>query len=335
MRCLDFFDFDNRRQFFDELVRTTPEGDHFCSSSDWIIPAREAFAEDADACILEDAAGMIALMAVPIEGWGRTLVPLESSWGFALPFAGAEPTLLVERLYYYLTQSSDAPKWESLLIPGLEPEGRTLGALVRWFAPEHRIGLGPTMLRHRAQIDGGFEGWRNNRTPKFLRNMRLALRRAESAGVDRTYIVPSTVDDFEQAFERALNIELRGWKGASETGFGTPPMQFFYRRVCERLLDTKSLRFVFVRAEGIDIGFAFGAVRDNLFRGFQLGYADSHRHLSPGNLAQLSLIEELANEGVAIYDLGMDMEYKRGWADTTFQTVSILISRPPANTFMF
>jgi CelD/BcsL family acetyltransferase involved in cellulose biosynthesis len=46
-----------------------------------------------------------------------------------------------------------------------------------------------------------------------------------------------------------------------------------------------------------------------------------------GTLLQAFQIEQLAADGVRIYDLGMEMAYKRRWADETLDTRTTVIIR--------
>ena len=64
-----------------------------------------------------------------------------------------------------------------------------------------------------------------------------------------------------------------------------------------------------------DIAFAFGGIEGKTFRGLQLSFRAEYRSMSPGNYAQIQLVEQLISEGVNQYDLGMDMAYKVRWAE--------------------
>jgi CelD/BcsL family acetyltransferase involved in cellulose biosynthesis len=73
------------------------------------------------------------------------------------------------------------------------------------------------------------------------------------------------------------------------------------------------------------VGYILGAVRGGTYRGLQLSFDEDQAGRSLGNLLQLHQMESLVEEGVTTYDLGMDMEYKRRWADDAFTTVSMAI----------
>ena len=64
---------------FDELVDATPDIDHFCSSSRWILPAAHALMPQREPWIFRGASGQVAMMrSRHAEGW-YYLEPLEAS----------------------------------------------------------------------------------------------------------------------------------------------------------------------------------------------------------------------------------------------------------------
>jgi CelD/BcsL family acetyltransferase involved in cellulose biosynthesis len=55
----------------------------------------------------------------------------------------------------------------------------------------------------------------------------------------------------------------------------------------------------------------------------------SQTGLSLGSLLQARQIAALCDEGATSYDLGMDMPYKRRWAEHAFDTITIAITPGP------
>ncbi len=45
-----------------------------------------------------------------------------------------------------------------------------------------------------------------------------------------------------------------------------------------------------------------------------------------GNLVQYNMIQWLCDEGVKKYDLGMDMPYKRRWAENRLEFINLFVS---------
>ena len=132
-------------------------------------------------------------------------------------------------------------------------------------------------------------------------------------------------EDYAKVYGRILAIERRSWKGKSGTGIIDDPMREFYRRMLPRLAAKGQLRVLFVRQAAEDIAFVFGGLTARSYRGLQLSYDEDFKALSPGNLAQIAIIQELCAEGIEAYDLGSELEYKSNWAEERFETVSLVI----------
>jgi CelD/BcsL family acetyltransferase involved in cellulose biosynthesis len=68
-------------------------------------------------------------------------------------------------------------------------------------------------------------------------------------------------------------------------------------------------------------------VFDGEYRGLQFSYDDAHATLGLGGLLQLQQIIALCDEGIARYDLGTEMDYKRRWAEDVMETEMLVIVR--------
>ncbi len=94
-----------------------------------------------------------------------------------------------------------------------------------------------------------------------------------------------------------------------------------------RLTASGRLRAGFARAEGRDVGYILGAVRGRAYRGLQISFDEAWAAWSPGNVLQLAQMSALVAEGVTRYDLGMDMAYKRSWADEAVASETLIVFR--------
>lgn len=311
---------------FDQVVAQTPDIDRFCSSSAWVLSAYEAFSPEYRTWIGASSSGYVTLVESHHERLGRFRQPMEASWCLACPFASTDPAALARE--FVRAQLAESDEWELLFLSGLVRDSALYRQLVDGFGAYYFVGVGPGVSRYIASLDGGLEGFYSRRASKFRANLRRIGRRAEESGVEVEYrrdFDPAT--DWPAVYERILAVESRSWKGMSGTGIIDGPMQAFYRAMLPRLMRQRTLRVMFLRLDGEDIGFVFGAVFEGTYRGLQLSYTQDHRELSPGNLAQLYLIERLCDEGVARYDLGSELEYKRGWAEDRMETVPLVVRR--------
>jgi CelD/BcsL family acetyltransferase involved in cellulose biosynthesis len=84
---------------------------------------------------------------------------------------------------------------------------------------------------------------------------------------------------------------------------------------------------MFATLGGRDVGYILGAVFEGEYRGLQFSYDDDHARLGLGGLLQFHQVTALCAEGVARYDLGTEMDYKRRWAEEVMETEMLVLVR--------
>jgi hypothetical protein len=328
MRRLNLQEFRDRLERFDRDVACTPEVDRFCSSSSWVLPAYEALSPDHELWVWEasEAEGFIALCKGSHPRVGRYLQPLEASWGLASPIIGEDVVGVTRE---FITEARrTAESWDILFLTGISEDSRQFEELVRGFQADHFMGIGPSMGRQYAGLEGGVDGFLSRRSSKFRANMRRGLRDADDAGVNFQYL--SDFDDeqeCEQIFDRIIRVERESWKGRQGVGIAQGRMHDFYRRMLPLLAEKDALRVIFATLDDTDIAYCFGGLLDHTYRGLQMSYHQTYKEHSPGNLVQLEMIRNLAEEGIEVYDMGQSMDYKASWTDGEFETVAVIVRR--------
>ncbi|MHC4668497.1 MAG: GNAT family N-acetyltransferase [Planctomycetota bacterium] len=315
MEAVALQDFALEADAFNAAVFETPEIDRFCSSTDWILPAREAWGAHLDPCLLRGEHGWAALLRHVHAGEIEVLTGFDTMWGFACPLIGAEPRALVEEF------AAQPLNWHVLLVAGIPPRAAMERHVREVFAPHCDLHEGPVLRRWVASLRGGLDAYLARRSPKLRENLRRATRRAREAGVTlETGRGPDLL-------RRVLSVEERSWKGPVHTGLLIEEMLRFYQPMAERLVADGRLRTIFARRDDLDIGYILGGVRDGVYRGFQFSFDRRHADLSLGALMQQAQIAASCAEGIETYDLGIDMEYKRHWADEARDTVTLVVVR--------
>jgi hypothetical protein len=296
---------------FDYTAFRTADVDRYCSSTRWILPCFEAWGGPAVPRIYRGEGGYAAFLEVS-EGGRRVWTGFDTAWEFACPLVGE----IVEAF----SRACERWPWDILLVPGIERDSALFGRLVRRLVDRFPLRRGPGVKRLQASLEGGLGAFLARRSTKFRREILRARRRAEAAGVR-----------FESAgadaFPRILGVEQRSWKGPAGEGLMVPRMEVFYRALLERLSLRGGARLLFARRDGEDLGYIFGGVRDGVYRGFQFSFAEEARPLAIGNVMQLVQIEQLCGEGVALYDLGVELDYKHRWGERVFETVTLAALR--------
>jgi len=309
---------------YDAAVARTPGIAHFCSSSAWVLPAhrylngeRELLARQREGHWLLMARG--AFMQIP-----SALQPLDAQWCFCSPLIGGQVsssvTLLTETL------SEETVPSRLVLLGGIPRDEHWFHCLSGALTPMGtlRAFTGTDCLV--ASLADGTEGFLSRRSGKFRAELRRSERKAEREGVRFDHAHEEA--DAQSLLERILSVEQRSWKWqAGESIFQACGMLDFYRDLMRRTAAGGTLRAVFACRDGQDLGYAFGASFAGSFRGLQMGYDRACETLSLGNLCQWQLIQRLAGEGIARYDLGMDIDYKRRWAEERLELVTLLLVR--------
>jgi len=302
------------------LADQTPGADPWCSAPDWLFPVHAAFAPESEPILVGNPATGMALLARYVGEASATIAGLEPLWGFASTAIG--PNHLDVLVEAFSVLHAD-PNWDQAVLPGFPDDPGTMESVAVKLAPYGEIAFSEGITRQLADLKQGPRPWWGRRSSKFRNQLRKATEAAAEEGV--TY---ETVTDAAGLFDRLLAIEARSWKGQAADGITSPTMSHFYRAMIERLGHRGRLQATIASREGSDVGFIVGGVRNGRYRGLQLSYTEDVQHLSLGHVLQLYEIQRLpAETGVHTYDLGMDMEYKKRWADGSTSSTTLVIRR--------
>lgn len=326
MRRLDLQEFCDRLDEFDRQVARTPDIDRFCSASCWVIPAFEALSPDHELWVWEASKteGFVALCKGSHPRVGRYLQPLEASWGLAGPIIGADVEGVTREFVNEARRMRD--RWDILFLTGISEDSRQFEELVRGFQSDHFMGVGPSMGRQFADLEGGLEGFLSRRSSKFRANIRRSLRDADAEGIKFQYLADFDDEaECQRVFDRVIRVERESWKGRQGVGIAGGRMYDFYKRMLPCLAAKDALRVIFATVDDTDIAYCFGGLFEETYRGLQMSYHQAYGDHSPGNLVQIEMIRNLHDEGIRVYDMGQSMDYKSSWTDGEFETVAVIV----------
>ncbi len=323
-QALNFQDLEQLRQDFDARILEMPEIDRFCSSSSWILAARESFHASGAPAVYRFDDGYLAMFRESMHGWGKVWLPMEAAWCLSCPLIGEAVPMSLQLKQLLFTCSAE---WDTAILTGLPLNGILWNALIETLAPQFRLFGGPEVSRRIASLKGGVDGFLSRRSSKFRGNLKRAQRLAEDAGLTWKIETPGNIEKTMTLFSTMMDIEARSWKGLEGVGVNLGHMRDFYERMLQLLAPEKACRMVFAVQGDQPIGYIMGGVMDELYRGFQFSFDSKFSHLSLGNLLQMKMIEVLSEEGLQYYDLGTEIEYKRRWAEKSVVTHAMIIKK--------
>lgn len=320
---IDSLDDDSRR--LELLADGTPGIDSWCSGPDWFVPAHRAFASSTfDGPVTphlwsETGTGAVILGQADLSDGTSIVTGLEPLWGFASPLLGPD---LVDLAELASERIASIDGWDVAVLGGLPLSPRLASRMSKPLGALGDVRAAYGIVRQVADLSSGYGPWFSARSARFRKSIRQSQRKAAAAGVR---FVDISTDP--SAYRRCVAVETDSWKGLIEDGITAASMHRFYELMTDRLQREGRYRATVAVLDDRDVGFIFGGVRNGRYRGLQLSFAESVRPLSVSNLLQHHTIGELVEEGVHTYDMGMDMEYKRRWADGAETSMSLIVRR--------
>ena len=303
--------------------------DAWCSRPSWGLAVHHSFASEDDeiVCFADDAG--IGVFGRITSGDGTpALVPPDRVWGFGSPISCEVDD--AESVTGHLADRLIAdPSWKVCALSGLAVGGALDRAVISAFGRHVSLYAGETRSRCRASLDNGIDGYLARRSREHRRNIRQAERRSADRGI--TYDVVDGHDSAKTIL-RLHAVEHRSWKGLEGSGIESPEMAALYGLLVRDLGATMALRCVFAQAaddhgNARDVGFILGGVLGDTYRGLQISYVEELREVGIGNLLQWHEVQRMCAEQLRTYDLGMEIDYKRRWAEKLFETRSVLAVR--------
>ena len=297
---------------WNRAAASTEQADPFCCRTEWQLAFHETFAPQRPLVLRQRGPDLLAFAEVAVPSLGVLLEPVESNWLFGTPLLGRGAIDLLGEL---LAERAAAGEPPNVVLSGILARDARRKPLLATLQRHGTVRLAHRETLCTASLDGGLDGWLSRRTGRFRRALRAAERRAADRGVRFERHVPRTAAEADAVYDRMLAVERRSWKGIGRCGMAEPPSREFYRAMLRRLAVSGAGRVAFARCGEADIGFVFGGMAGDVYRGQQFSFADDWSAASIGNLLQFEQLRWLGEERGARYDMGPAMDYKRHWTE--------------------
>jgi len=304
------------------IAENTEQADPFCCRTEWQFSFHEAFNQQRNLYFRNSKDSIIAFAGYDHPNVGFVLEPIESNWCFGSPLLGPESVELLEAL---LQEEPFCLVQPFILLSGLIPESSLFLNVLKTFNKQFEIIKLASSTTQCASLSGNVDGYLSRRSSKFGKNIRQSALRLADKSVFFERCLPISIEQADKAYARMLSVEETSWKGIGQCGMNVQPSQDFYWLMLRRLSLSGKGRIIFAKNDCRDIGFIFGGITGQNYRGQQFSYAEDWSSYSIGNLLQLEQIRWLCEEGIARYDLGQAIDYKAYWAELELRTENVLL----------
>lgn len=171
-----------------------------------------------------------------------------------------------------------------------------------------------------------------NKIKKSLKSdLRRARKKAEKYGELRLERVDGISEHELPAYlNRLFQIEACGWKGRNNTALlCNEPRKCFFEEYAHSSLRDGTLRLYFLLINGNAAAFQYAIETMNDFWLLNIGYDESFRNCSPGNLLLEESIKQATQNGLGRYNfLGKEEAWTKRWTQTTQPCFILAAYRP-------
>lgn len=308
---------DHPASAWNRLALATPQPDPFCATTAWQLSWREAADPERLLVVRECSDGLVQFARHKL-GSKNVLGPVERLWMFGCNVLGPAGVDLLEQLIREPAMEA-AGLGRRIVISGLDPQGPQLAEIRSRLSACGKFRQFGRDLQCAASLEGGLDGFLSRRSANHRKKLRQAIRRGQAMGIGFERHAPGSADAAAAVFARMLAVERRSWKGIADRGMDGPMTRIFYGSMLRRLAVARAGRVMFATHEGNDIGYIFGGMAGEIYRGQQFSFDDTWRDMSIGNLLQYEQLAWLCEEGAARYDMGPltgpFMKYKEHWTE--------------------
>jgi CelD/BcsL family acetyltransferase involved in cellulose biosynthesis len=308
-------------------------------SWEWIAGWQQWLSRDRTPCLLcaRDGTKLVGLLPLGVEKLPLLGLPVKArrlsllGEGF-----GSADYLDVLALPEYAQEASSAifdhlaqrVSFDVLELDGLAEDSPNLPLLAQRFGrgANFRYRLTPRFICPQVELNGDWAAIlkHSRRADNFKR--RLRQLRAREGFEHRVITRPA---ESEAAFERFLKLHEACWtdRGGSDLT-GHESLRSFHRDVVVPLAKAGLLRFDELWIEGACRASIYGLDDGRRYCFYNSGYDQAWKNASPGLVLLGLSIEDAARRGIERYDFLRGTEnYKFDWANTTHETVSVLVAR--------
>jgi CelD/BcsL family acetyltransferase involved in cellulose biosynthesis len=217
------------------------------------------------------------------------------------------------------------PRYLWLRMRGVYAESTLLSAVPR----AHVRG---TQLRSRnlslVPVRGDFADYEAGLSGNFRRNLRKGLARCERKHAPEFRFITGSDADSTDLFQRFVDIEAAGWKGAAGTALKCQPrVSAFYSTLVQKLARRGWLEWHFLHLDRVPVA-AHLAVRFGRSLVLpKIGFDETYSRLGPGNqLFRQMLMRAYASDEIDTVNCLTDMGWHRNWNVAVHERFDVVLA---------
>jgi len=209
--------------------------------------------------------------------------------------------------------------WDVLVLSHLRADSPTLSMLTSLAHGDgYLTGVWRSAESPYIPIEGGWDAYFNQLSPKVRANFRRRGKRLQQLGDVRMEVVGDG-QEVDGALEEGLRIEAAGWKGRSGTAIAAEEATHrFYSLFARRAARRGWLRLHFLRVGGRRIAFDFSLFYANKAYLLKSAYDPEFATCSPYSQLLVRILQDHFARGVQEFDfLGQEEAWKLEWTTRT------------------
>jgi CelD/BcsL family acetyltransferase involved in cellulose biosynthesis len=171
---------------------------------------------------------------------------------------------------------------------------------------------------------GDLDAWVTESHSSWKKRLRRYRRKMEKDH-EATFEIARSPGDLEAELAEGFALEASGWKGEAGTAIvSQPETESFYRAIATEFHGRGELRLSRIALDGEPVAFSFCLERDGRLYSLKAGFDERFRHLVPGLVMQLSIVEACFERDLEAYELlGEQAEWKAKLATSTRSHVNL------------
>jgi CelD/BcsL family acetyltransferase involved in cellulose biosynthesis len=187
----------------------------------------------------------------------------------------------------------------SLLLPAMRRAIKRRGLML--VRPAHQC---PTIT-----LDAGWTEPESKFNAGRQSDFRRAERHAKAQGEVHYEVLSPSPREFDRLFDEAIAIEAKSWKSAAKSALAVDEekRRFFHQFFSEACAKGE-LRLSFMRIDGKAVAMQMATQSGGCYWLFKIGFDETYRKCSPGNLLMLHTIRYAAQSGLGAFELMGNIE---------------------------